>query len=97
MSRDVHRGTPGPAAAGPGIADGPAKGKARLALAAMLLFPLGVPSVVCGHLALHRTAKGEASIDMVDARVIAWFGLAMGYMMTALFLFMALIYFDVIL
>ncbi|MBE1533729.1 hypothetical protein [Actinomadura algeriensis] len=101
VSKDAGRATPGPAAVpgpeiGPGIA-GASKGKARLALAAMLLFPFGIPSVICGHLALHRMAKGEVTIDMVDARAIAWFGLAMGYMMTALFLFMALVYFDVIL
>ncbi|QFG21791.1 hypothetical protein [Actinomadura sp. WMMB 499] len=90
ISKDAFpsRSAPGPVT---GVAPGAPKGKAGLAIAAALLFPFGVPSVVCGHLALRRMAKGEVTIDMVDARVLAWFGLAMGYMMTAGYLFMGVV------
>ncbi|MFV2176208.1 hypothetical protein ACFHW2_22140 [Actinomadura sp. LOL_016] len=88
VSKDAGvRAMSGPAAAQG--ASGPPKGRSpALAVAAVLLFPLGVPAVVCGHLARRRWRKGEVTIDMVDARFIAAWGMVMGYMMTAFYLMM---------
>ncbi|MEV5825022.1 DUF4190 domain-containing protein [Spirillospora sp. NPDC052242] len=88
VSKDaIGRITPAPSAPhGPAAA----KGKSpALAVAAVCLFPLGVPAVVCGHLARRRWRKGEVTIDMVDARSVALWGMVMGYMMTALYLLVA--------
>ncbi|GGV41742.1 hypothetical protein GCM10010182_77970 [Actinomadura cremea] len=87
VSKDAGvRAAHGPAAQG---AAGSSKGRSpALAVAAVLLFPLGVPAVVCGHLARRRWRKGEVTIDMVDARFIAAWGMVMGYMMTAFYLMM---------
>lgn len=75
-----------------------AKGRSpALAVAAVCLFPLGVPAVVCGHLARRRWRKGEVTIDMVDARSVALWGMVLGYMMTAFYLFAAILAASVLL
>ncbi|MFD0904447.1 hypothetical protein [Actinomadura sediminis] len=86
VSRDaIGRAAPAPAADA-------ARGRSpALAVAAVCLFPLGVPAIVCGHLARRRWRKGEVTIDMVDARSIALWGMVMGAMMTAFYLFAAVL------
>ncbi|RSN46617.1 hypothetical protein [Actinomadura sp. WAC 06369] len=85
MSKDAIGRAAHAAAAPRGAAAAQGRSPA-LAVAAVCLFPFGVPAVVCGHLARRRWRAGEVTIDMVDARTVALWGMALGYLMTAFYL-----------